>query len=72
MRNHADLRRELSQQNIDELTRRLLAYAAYRGMTEPKERVIRAIRDAAEGKHPHFYRNRPSLFTFLCLVIEGR
>lgn len=69
MRNHRELMRALAQADLDDLTRRLLAYAAFKQVPDPKQRVTEAIREAADDEHHHLYGKRLSLFAFLCQVI---
>lgn len=70
MRNRGDVLRALSQENVPELTERLIAFAAHRGMPDPEARVVRAMQEAMDHEHHHLYRRGLSLFAFLCHVIK--
>jgi hypothetical protein len=72
MRSGRDIVRALGAANLDDLTRRLLAYAFSRKLPDPRESVLQAIREASDGRHHHLYEKGLSLFAFLCHVLERR
>jgi hypothetical protein len=72
MRSDRDVRRALAAAKHDDLVRRLLAYACFRKLPDPGPSVLRAIDEAADGKHHHLYEKELSLFAFLCHVLERR
>jgi len=70
MRNRNDVLHALQRSDLHDVTARLIVCADYRELANPRAAVMRAIYEAAHGRHRHLYGLNLPLFDFLALVLE--